>query len=308
MATVGVTDPAAPVATASAIHHHTDPRPGVPPVHYVERAGPPGWPQERALVLTHGLGGNWENYDRAMPALAERARTIAIDLPGFGASPLPDGGISFDDHVDAVAAVLEHASVTQVVIAGHSMGGPLVLRFAQRYPGRASAVVLVCGTVQCFQQTLGLRLRPWLRAPRTAAATVAEVVMAAGPVPRVLHKPLSTTRIGRRIALWLFVHNTAELPARFALSIIAGAGARGVLPTARALGRITGWEHADHHGLPPAYAINGVYDLISPLGDLKRFPIPLRRATVFRTGHQVMLEEPVLFVEEMARIMDEAWN
>jgi pimeloyl-ACP methyl ester carboxylesterase len=258
-------------------------------------------------VLIHGLGGCRQHYEGVIPALGRHVRTIALDLPGFGASPLASRGLSLDDHAGAVAAVLADAGVTEAVIAGHSMGGPLALRFAHRHPGYARALVLVCGTVQSFQQTLARRVRPWIRAPRTATATVAEVLLTALPLPAGAARALARSPLGRRVALWPFVRRPAALDASLALTLVAGAGAPGVLPTARALARITGWERDDVRALPPLYAINGTFDRIAPLSDLRRFPMPLRRAVELPTGHMVMLEAPAGFVEELLAVVRQTW-
>src|SRR5215472_17188434 len=48
------------------------------------------------FVLAHGLGGRWQHWLENIPALAQRGRVIAVDLPGFGRSrPLP-GQYSID--------------------------------------------------------------------------------------------------------------------------------------------------------------------------------------------------------------------
>ena len=53
------------------------------PVHYVDHGGdgPP-------MVLVHGLGGSHLNWIAAAPGLAERHRVYAVDLAGFGLTPL----------------------------------------------------------------------------------------------------------------------------------------------------------------------------------------------------------------------------
>lgn len=287
--------------------HHTAPRSGRPCVHYVERPSKAGSSPRRAIVLVHGLGGRWQHYEPVLPHLAEHARVLAVDLPGFGTSPQAKTIASIDDHVDAIAAVLDHAAVDEAVLAGHSMGGPLALRFAARHPGRAAALVLVCGTVQSFQQTLARRIQPWVRAPRTAIATLAELVMTATPLPPALHEILARTRVGRRLALWPFVRDPVAFPAPYAAALVGGAGAPGALPTARALGHITGWEHARPTGVPALYAINGAFDRIAPLDDLERFPLPFERTTVLQTGHMAMLEAPEPFAHELGRIFADTW-
>src|ERR1700684_2860601 len=52
-------------------------------LHYVELDGP-GTP----LLFIHGLGGNWTVWLENLPAFARHHRVIAVDLPGFGGSPL----------------------------------------------------------------------------------------------------------------------------------------------------------------------------------------------------------------------------
>ncbi|HET9103803.1 MAG TPA: alpha/beta hydrolase [Solirubrobacteraceae bacterium] len=257
-------------------------------------------------MLVHGLGGRWQHYEPASLELAEHVRVLAVDLPGFGLSALPGQPMSLDEHVDAVADVCRDAGVEQLILAGHSMGGPLAMRFAQRHPGWASALVLVCGTVQTFQQTLAGRIRPWLRAPRTATATVAELALTSVTVPRALHGLLARNLTLRRLILWPFVDQSSALPTPYAAALIGGSGARGSLPTARALARITGWERPEYD-LPPTYAINGARDRIAPLSDLRRFPVPFERATVLPAGHMVMLESRQGFARELIRITRDTW-
>ena len=45
-------------------------------------SGPP-------VVFVHGLAGSWQNWLEQLPVLAEDHRVIALDLPGFGQSPMP---------------------------------------------------------------------------------------------------------------------------------------------------------------------------------------------------------------------------
>ena len=53
-------------------------------IAYREWAGPAG----STFVLVHGLGGMHLNWVRVAPGLAGLGRVFALDLPGFGASPL----------------------------------------------------------------------------------------------------------------------------------------------------------------------------------------------------------------------------
>src|SRR3712207_5286093 len=41
------------------------------------------------LVFVHGLSGSWQNWLLQIPEFAQEHRVIAVDLPGFGESPMP---------------------------------------------------------------------------------------------------------------------------------------------------------------------------------------------------------------------------
>src|SRR5258706_10910478 len=58
------------------------------PVNVIEYGeGPP-------LVFVHGLGGSWPNWLEQLPHFGRSRRVIAMDLPGFGHSPMPRKKIS----------------------------------------------------------------------------------------------------------------------------------------------------------------------------------------------------------------------
>jgi len=46
------------------------------------------------LIFIHGLSGCWQNWLENIPPLAADHRVIALDLPGFGESPMPADPIS----------------------------------------------------------------------------------------------------------------------------------------------------------------------------------------------------------------------
>ncbi len=83
-----------------------------------------------AVLLLHGLAGSWQNFlDNLLP-LAKRHRVIAVDLPGFGASPLPPWPITipaYAAHLDALARQLDLGDTT---IVGNSMGGLIAAQLA----------------------------------------------------------------------------------------------------------------------------------------------------------------------------------
>jgi len=88
------------------------------------------------LLLLHGFGGAAWNFAELVPLLRGR-RLIVPDLPGHGAStPLP--AVSLAAFADVVAELV----AGPVDVLGHSMGGVVGLRLAERHPSLVRRLVL----------------------------------------------------------------------------------------------------------------------------------------------------------------------
>lgn len=100
-------------------------------------SGPP-------LLLIHGLFDSLQTWEKITPLLSDSFRTIAIDLPGFGESPLPEKwSKSISGMIDAAVSFLDEKGIEKVAIAGNSMGGSLALGIAGRRPERVDRLVLL---------------------------------------------------------------------------------------------------------------------------------------------------------------------
>jgi pimeloyl-ACP methyl ester carboxylesterase len=98
----------------------------------------------KAVILIHGWTCDETSWSEQVPVLSKRYRVITVDLPGHGRSDQPkDGKFSMDVFARAVEAVRAEANVEHVILVGHSMGGPVVYRYAQLYPQHSVALVLV---------------------------------------------------------------------------------------------------------------------------------------------------------------------
>ncbi len=108
----------------------------------------PGLTQHRGgggtpLVLLHGVGLSWRSWLPVLGALEARHDVIALDLPGFGASPplarrtRPTPAAL----ADAVEAELDRLGLDAPALAGNSLGGWIALELARR--GRAERVVAI---------------------------------------------------------------------------------------------------------------------------------------------------------------------
>ncbi|HZM74286.1 MAG TPA: alpha/beta fold hydrolase [Candidatus Limnocylindrales bacterium] len=84
------------------------------------------------LILIHGIGHRWQAWEPVIDRLAEHHRVVAIDLPGFGRSPVPEGGMpgSMLDVVGLIARYLREEGLERPHVAGNSLGGAIALELA----------------------------------------------------------------------------------------------------------------------------------------------------------------------------------
>ena len=112
------------------------------------------WGQGRPVVLMHGWPLSGDTFDPTALALAENGyRAIVPDRRGFGRSDQPWEGYDYDTFTDDIAVVLEDAGIGQpIAIAGFSMGGGEVARFANRHRGTEITHAVLIGSVLPFMR------------------------------------------------------------------------------------------------------------------------------------------------------------
>lgn len=94
------------------------------------------------IVLLHGFAGGALLWGEV--AAAAKARPlVALDLPGHGGAPLPEG-LDFEAAADLVVRRLDALGIARAGIAGYSLGGRIALSLAIRHPSRVRGLVL-CG-------------------------------------------------------------------------------------------------------------------------------------------------------------------
>ena len=133
------------------------------PVHTADFGG-----SGKPVLLVHGLGGSHMNYFLLGPLLSQRARVIALDLPGFGLSPV-GAGTTFEGYVQLVIEAAGRLfGGTPPVLVGSSMGGAIVATAAARRPDAATATVLLGPALPALapsdlplRQALARALGPW---------------------------------------------------------------------------------------------------------------------------------------------------
>ncbi|GEK81642.1 alpha/beta hydrolase [Agrococcus baldri] len=104
-------------------------------------ADAPGTP----VVAIHGITANHRSFSLLAARLA--APVLAVDLRGRGGSRALPAPFSLTQHADDVAAAIRAAGLSRPVVVGHSMGGFVAVRLAERHPELVASLVLVDGGV-----------------------------------------------------------------------------------------------------------------------------------------------------------------
>ncbi|TJZ59258.1 alpha/beta fold hydrolase [Streptomyces piniterrae] len=138
------------------------------------------------IVLLHGIGHHLQAWRPVCDILAASHEVIAIDLPGFGASPaLPDGS-SYDlpTVVPLLAAAFAELGVERPHVVGNSLGGLLALEL-----GRERAVRSVTALSPAGFWTQGER--------RYAFGVLRGMYAGAQALPQPVVETLARSAIGR---------------------------------------------------------------------------------------------------------------
>ena len=129
---------------------------GVNKLHYVTLGR-----GRHTIVFVHCWSGNLGFWREQLPAFADQARLVLIDLPGHGQSEKRPAAYNMDYFAGAVLAVMRDAGVDRATLVGHSMGGPVIYRVYEQAPEKVAGLVVVDG---------------FLRRPRVPAAEAEQFV------------------------------------------------------------------------------------------------------------------------------------
>ena len=96
------------------------------------------------IVFVHGISGSWQNWLENLPHFGRDRRAIALDLPGFGASPMPSWPIDMPAYGRLLHDFCEKLGVGNgATLVGNSMGGLVAAEAILSAPGRFDRLVLV---------------------------------------------------------------------------------------------------------------------------------------------------------------------
>jgi pimeloyl-ACP methyl ester carboxylesterase len=251
-------------------------------VNYVEIG------EGKPILFVHGISGSWQNWLENLPHCGRGHRAIALDLPGFGASPMPSWKIDMPAYGRLIHDFCEKLGIEGATIVGNSMGGFIAVEVVTSGPARFERLVLVSAA--------GI-INTWNPEERAVATAWAWKVFAPHFVDRgrfIVSRPRA-----REVVFRPFLRYPRRLREDLLLEQIEG-----------------GLHHADgfgdalhaviHHDIRerlgeiemPTMIVWGQSDRVIPMGAALSYHrrIPHSRLEIFeRTGHVPQLERPARF-------------
>jgi pimeloyl-ACP methyl ester carboxylesterase len=252
-------------------------------VNYVDMGSGDGPP----VVFVHGLGGAWQNWLENIPYFARDHRVIALDLPGFGQSPMPGWEISIEAYGRFLHEFCKTVGVEVCTLVGNSMGGFVSAEATIRQPSRFEKLVLVSAA--------GISHARMRREPAEVAARMS--IATAPLMLKLEERALRRPRLRQATFAGLFY-----APQRLRSELVYeffehGTGKPGLVPAVRGL---MGYDILDRleDVEVPTLIVWGRDDHIVPPNDALGYGGRLRnsRTVIFdKTGHCPMAERPVRF-------------
>jgi pimeloyl-ACP methyl ester carboxylesterase len=165
------------------------------------------------IVLIHGIGSQWQVWGPVLPRLETERDVIAVDLPGFGASPPPAPGTpaGVASLTSLVAEFLQsELGLERPHVAGNSLGGWISLELAKRGVVRSATALSPAGFQSRGEGRYGHACL-WVanRAARMLSSRA---------------ESITATPLGRSVALGQFVAHPSRLPASDAADSIRALG------------------------------------------------------------------------------------
>lgn len=256
-------------------------------VNYVEY-GPTAERTGRDLILVHGLAGCWQNWLETLPHFGAHHRVLALDLPGFGHSPMPPWEISVPAYGTLLRGFCEALGVgSSAAIVGNSLGGFIAAEAIITEPGGFERMALVAAA-----GISSSRIRP------EPAQLAGRLVVGMAPLALAFQDGAMRRPRLRSAAF----RSVFRYPARLRRELLFeqytnGGGRPAFLPSVAA---VSGYDFLDRlAGVEtPTLIVWGRDDMIVPVADAGGYSSLLRNSqTVILadTGHCAMLERPVRF-------------
>jgi len=114
-------------------------------IHYIET----GQKEKPTLFFVHGSPGSWDAYKEYLKdsLLLKKYRMIAIDRPGFGYSDFGEPQ-NLETQAYIISKFIDALKMnSKIVLIGHSMGGPVIVKMATLETEKYEELVVLAGAI-----------------------------------------------------------------------------------------------------------------------------------------------------------------
>lgn len=257
---------------------------------YVEDLNPEG---KKTILFIHGWPGSHKLFEYQFDQLPKMGyRCIGIDTRGFGNSDKPWKGYDFNRLSDDVRCVIDALKLHDIILAGHSNGGAIAVRYMARHKGYGiSKLVLIAAVAPSLIKRPGF---PY----GLDKETVVQLINGT-----YTDRPKMLEGFGD---LFFFQHITQPFSNWF---FQLGLQAAGWSTAAIANTWINEVLFSDLETINvPTLIIHGIHDKIVPfeLGEIQNESIKNSKLIPFNySGHGVFYDEKDKFNEELVKFVEE---
>ena len=128
------------------------------------------------MLFLHGMACVRQDMDLLIDDFAADHRCVAFDMRGHGASDVPVNAYATTDFTDDIGRMIDDRGLDRPVLVGHSFGGSASLVFADAYPERVRALVMLDSGLRS-SATVGADLNPFYDALRVATPEQYRVIV-----------------------------------------------------------------------------------------------------------------------------------
>ncbi|MEX2547980.1 MAG: alpha/beta hydrolase [Chloroflexota bacterium] len=245
----------------------------------------------RAVVLIHAFPVDGRLYDVQLSAAEAgrlAARVIAVDLPGFGQTPLPDPApdvLTVEFLAEAVCGWIEAERLGPAIVGGVAIGGYVAIELAARRPDLVAGLVLIGCKAAPDNPTM---------APKREELAQLALDRGAAAVADELHaQPLGP-------------HADGAVKARMH-EMISSADPRAIAALIRGIARRPDPAPVLPGLAMPSLVICGERDPFSPLDEARRVAqlMPNADLVIIKgAGHMAPLEAPIAVSRALAGFLD----
>jgi pimeloyl-ACP methyl ester carboxylesterase len=232
-----------------------------------------------------------------IPYLARSHRVIALDLPGFGTSPLPGTQVTISSYGDFLLNFADQMGLgPDTALIGHSMGGFISTEAAIAGPQRFSSLVLVAAAGITYA---------WVSDSQKDLARV--IVKAMMPIAASsLERNFGRSRLRAAQFSGVFAHPTKISREMLWELSSYGVDAPGMIQAAYALAGYDTRERLPEISLP-TLLIWGNKDLLVPVPAAFAYRRKIEKAELCLlddTGHMIQMERPARFNDDVEEFID----